>query len=710
MTAPKHKGASNAVQTIPLSKLHLSAANVRKTVNEDADTQLSHDIEARGLLQNLIVTKAKKRGHFDVIAGGRRLRAMNQIVERKGWKAATEISCKVLESEPGDSTETSLAENFQRMAMTPAEECRAFQHFTSQDGDVEAVALRFGITRRFVEGRLRLASLADPIFEELAAGKMTLDLAKAYASTDQHEVQLRVFEQMNGSWQSDNPDTVRRMIADGSVRGNDPLALLVTEDRYVAAGGKVERDLFNETADDRWLDIEILHKLADETMQAEAKRLLDETGIAWVRPIAGSSSYNVQHDLGVNPVHLPPAPIGEDASTRIDAIQTRMEQIGETIDALAEDDEEGYDTLQSEYDDIDREMREISNPKADLPEEWKPEVGTFLLVSTAGEMVLEGGYFSEKQLKMERDDDGNVTGGSFEEPVSRGSGSKAPASPEATAPGGKPVSAKLFDELAVQRRNILSASLLGDPGLAMDFAIFSMADKPVLSYAEGGYDGSGTTIKAGHPNDPVLSSNVPKSLADDYLAGAYDNLEKGWTEPRAVADRFAAFRALDDETKAAWLAYVVATSLEAKKGYSSEYHPIHAMLGTILNIEPATMWRPTAENFFDRIAKGSSLDLLKEVGGADLANRYSGSKKGEIATSCEKIFAGDTIIEDDIKERALAWVPAAMQFTVEEADPEPEPDADADADVDTGESEAENDDDTNVNDEITVDEEATVDA
>ena len=207
-----------------------------------------------------------------------------------------------------------------------------------------------------------------------------------------------------------------------------------------------------------------------------------------------------------------------------------------------------------------------------------------------------------------------------------------------------------------------------------------------------------------------MASNVPKSLADDHLAGAHDALDKGWTEPREIVERFTAFRALDDETKAAWLAYVVATSLEAKKGYSSEYHPIHAMLGTILNIEPATMWRPTAENFFDRVAKGTSLELLKEVGGADLANRYSGSKKGEIATSCEKIFAGDTIIEDDIKERALAWVPAAMQFTMEEADPEPEPDADDDADADTGESEAENDDDTNVNEEITVDEEATVDA
>ena len=53
---------------IPLSKLQLSASNVRKTLDPAADVQLSHDIEARGLLQNLIVTKARKRGHFDVNA------------------------------------------------------------------------------------------------------------------------------------------------------------------------------------------------------------------------------------------------------------------------------------------------------------------------------------------------------------------------------------------------------------------------------------------------------------------------------------------------------------------------------------------------------------------------------------------------------------------------------------------------------------------
>jgi ParB family chromosome partitioning protein len=42
---------------------------------------------------------------------------------------------------------------------------------------------------RFVEGRLRLASLAPVVFQALADGEITLDIAKAYASTPDRERQ-----------------------------------------------------------------------------------------------------------------------------------------------------------------------------------------------------------------------------------------------------------------------------------------------------------------------------------------------------------------------------------------------------------------------------------------------------------------------------------------------------------------------------------------
>jgi ParB family chromosome partitioning protein len=136
---------------IPFSRLYLSDANVRKTRSEEDDIQLSADIEARGLLQNLLVTRSKKRGKFAVIAGGRRLRAIEMIVTRGAWAPDTEIECKLLEGSEEEAGEASLAENFQRVGMSPAEECRAFQHFIKEGSDVAAVAKRFSrlMERRF---------------------------------------------------------------------------------------------------------------------------------------------------------------------------------------------------------------------------------------------------------------------------------------------------------------------------------------------------------------------------------------------------------------------------------------------------------------------------------------------------------------------------------------------------------------------------------
>ena len=259
------------MEFIPLNKLDISDDNVRQKPNPEFELRLSHDIEARGVLQNLIVAKGKKRGRYDIIGGGKRKRAMQLVVERGKMEADHPTPCLVIDRRQHNAGEVSLAENFQRLQMTPAEECQAFQHFIKEDGDTAGVAKRFGLTQRFVEGRLRLANLAEPIFDALAAGDITLDIAKAYAATDKHEVQLRVFEQMRYAY-SPSADAIRRLIADGSMRGNDPIALLVGEDAYVEAGGTIERDLFSEAADDRWIDVEIAHKLAAAKMEAEAER------------------------------------------------------------------------------------------------------------------------------------------------------------------------------------------------------------------------------------------------------------------------------------------------------------------------------------------------------------------------------------------------------------------------------------------------------
>ena len=123
------------IQSVKLAKLVLSPINVRQA-GEDFIEQLAADIAARGLIQNLIVTPAKKpRGTFAVIAGSRRLRALELLAQRGDIDAASyDVPVLVLSGSDALLSETSLAENFQKLAMNPADECRAFQHFMGTGG------------------------------------------------------------------------------------------------------------------------------------------------------------------------------------------------------------------------------------------------------------------------------------------------------------------------------------------------------------------------------------------------------------------------------------------------------------------------------------------------------------------------------------------------------------------------------------------------
>ncbi|WP_426294064.1 ParB/RepB/Spo0J family partition protein, partial [Sphingomonas sp. DC4000-5] len=324
------------------------------------------------------------------------------------------------------------------------EECVAFQHFLKTDGDVDAVAKRFGQTRRFIEGRLRLADLAEPIFEALAAGKISYEMAKAYGSTADKAKQERVFEQYGHSSYV-NADQIRRAIANDTMKATDPIAILVGADAYVAAGGRIERELFSEDGD-RWTDPELAQTLAASLMEAEAKRLGEELGVAWVRPVATTSLYGITSDL--HRVTLPAAPLTDEEQTRCDKIEERVQVIESDMEDEGIDDDT-YAALDAESDRLREEYQAIHDKAPELTDEVKGQVGVFLTLGRDGKMTLDTTYYSETPIRLPGDD--------RPLPSSPSSRRTADLPPEAVAPGGKPLSARLHDELAVQRRDILAA-------------------------------------------------------------------------------------------------------------------------------------------------------------------------------------------------------------------------------------------------------------
>ena len=677
------------IQTVKLAKLRLSPINVRTAPEKDlAIEPMAADIEARGVLQNLLVTPARPRGTFEVFDGGRRLRGLLLLAERGTIDADSfDVPVLVLKDSDAALSETSLAANFHQLKLSPAEECRAFQHFLGVDGDVDAVAKRFGQTRRFIEQRLRLANLADPIFDALAAGELTLDLAKAYASTENREKQLLIYNSYSHHSYI-NADAIRRAIANETMKANDPVALLVGETDYVAAGGAVDRDLFSDGGD-RWVNPEIAQRLGGEKMEAEAKRIGEETGLAWIRPIASAHTYNAA--AGLYRVMLPQLPFTDDERLHLDAIDTRLEAIQSEMD---DEDiaEERFAELDAEYDRLAEERSGLHDRPSVLPDALRPLVGAFLTLTQRGELLLDTAYYSEQPLRLDEsgsllddtaetgDDGGNADG----ETTGRSEREAVTPRPDTVAPGGKALSMRLFEELAMQRRDVLAANLIQHPALALDYAIFVMVDGRRQYLAK-----HGSTIRASAPQDPVVGEQ-PATIARTFLAEAQDGLEAAWTEAADPVARFEAFRDLDDDAKAGWLAYIVAMSLEAKDGYGTvPQNALQNRLATIMEVDVAAWWRPTSVNFFDRVPKAALLSLLHDVGGPAVSGRYAASKKPDISSTCEKLFAGEAMVEAEVKEAALKWVPDAMRFLdTASAQDDPQDDQNAESEAESEEAHA----------------------
>jgi ParB family chromosome partitioning protein len=628
------------IKTIPLNKLVQSPRNVRRHSDAAADAELTASIAARGLLQNLIVRPAAK-GKFEVEAGERRRRAMLELVADKTLPRDHAVTCLVIEDADEVAVETSLAENFHRLAMNPADEAQAFASLVEGGASSEDVARRFGLTVRFVEGRLRLARLAPIVFEALASGEITLDMAKAFGATSDQEIQARVFEQVTSAYYAPSPDSIRRMVLSATVRGSDPRARLVGRDAYLASGGRIERELFDDDDSESWVDVALLESLAQARMEEHASAVAAEQGLAWVKPTLDTYA---SHDLVGGLVRLPaePAPLTEAEIARLDELDASYDEHAAVLED-EESAEEAVAAAEAAIEAIERECKDIRNRPPVLAPELKAEAGMILTLSRDGTPVLQPVFYGEHKDEAEAGDDGIevVTGDG-------GEGRRRSA-----------LSKRLVDELAMQRRDVLALHMASDPGLALDFMVFTLADADTHDWRSR----SATTLRGGPPAGPIVGFEAKDAPATAALAELRTGLDESWRSGEEAAARFDAFRMLSEEDRAAWLGFVIARTLEASLNMAGERRiAFQDHLGSLIGIDTAQWWRPTAANYFDRVSKQVILDALADVGGTELSARFASVKKADLAASAERVFAGTYITEADVRERALAWVPDVMRF------------------------------------------------
>lgn len=626
--APIGASAERMPRVIALSKLVLAKDNARRGGKAELE-QLAADIAAHGVLQNLIGVEETPGGKVRIVAGGRRLRALQLLVRRGQFPAEHLVPVQLVDDDA--AAEASLAENVQRLQMSAADEATAYATVLEAEGVTPAaVAHRFGVTERHVLQRLRLARLAEPVFEALKAGRITLEAAKAWGSVDDPQRQAEVWARL-GAHARNEPYGVRASLANSGVPGDDPRARWIGRDDYLAAGGRISADLFAEEADETWLDEQLLDELCKPALADWAAAAKRRHGFADVLVCPSGRTAKLVEGLEE---HVPPGlrPWAQfDPTERPTAERQQMVVVATIEDGPGED---PVVTL--------------------LPEAW-----------VYPRAVPVDGPVEDSPVNMEPATDLRTP-----LPVAPEPQDHAPRPVDEDE--AKPLSGPLRDEMAMRRRDALALAVAtADDTTGKDLTDFLLFEATCRTWSN---EKLGLGFRQFDLDEPIAARDVTwgnDALARALAAARADAGDDTWVHLKDPGDRWHAFLALPPEARRAWGRLAAATALKAwGNRYTRTPATFHAALAQSLGgVDAAAHWRPD-DTWFARARKSACIDMLAVVLGGDVST-WAKWKLGELAPACAALARGDAeklgaLGDRDraaVEARGLTWLPADMRFT-----------------------------------------------
>ncbi len=606
-----------ATDTIPLNRLTAWTGNVRKTGADTGLAELSASIAAHGLLQSLVVRKGKK-GKYAVVAGRRRLMALTALAEAGTIQPDKPIPCHVIAGD-ANATEISLAENAVREQMHPADEFDAFLALIEADMHPADIAARFGVTETVVQQRLKLARVSPAIIAAYRNDEITLAHVMAFAVTDDHAAQERVWNELQ-DWQLEDPGNIRAALTENELTASNRHVKFVTLKAYEKAGGAVRRDLFAENEDGVFIqDIVLLESLAAKKLEKTAAAVRKE-GWKWVE-IRPSFDYSEWSKCERRYAEAPPLPAAEQAE--LDALTKEYDELNEAEWA---DDSGGENPR---LDEITRRMEEIEGGE----KSWQPDTlaiaGAVVAIGHDGKAEIHYGYVKPEDA-----------------PKKKPKANSAATGEDGTATGAEEtfsLPAGLIESLTAQRSAAIAASLKDSPGVALAAVVHGMVLQIFYN---------------GHSRDTSLQITASKAalrdVQDATACAALERAKAQWGDclPAQPHGLWTWCLEQPQDTLLDLLACCAACTVNAvqsKSDSDDDERFLHAdQIAAALRLDMAAWFRPTAANYFSRIAKPGILAALQEAKGAT-APAWAKMKKSELAALAERELA-DT-----------GWLPAPLK-------------------------------------------------
>jgi ParB family chromosome partitioning protein len=618
--------AAPELTLIPLSMLADSPLNVRKSNGQDV-TQLAAMIRSQGLLQNLTVTKGKGN-RYEVVAGGRRHRALKLLAKNKEIEADHLVNCLVIKS--ADALQASLAENIGQLPMHPADQFDAFHALGEKGMGVGDIAARFGVSELVVRQRLKLANVAPSLLNLYREGKMGLETLQAFAISNDIKQQEHLWATLP-EWQRKQPRDIIRALTKAELNvAEDRYAKLVGFERYKAAGGSLRHDLFS--TDVFFADAALVQKLAGQVIEDYAKRLRAQ-GWKWVTLFVKGDHLSM-HDYGrKKPKTIETTP---DQDRELAAIDARRKVVAGQLDALPTDND-GYPLDRVTEGELDAEIATLDAREEDIRGEllqWssktKAESGAILELNRDGKLIVHRGLVSKADAKASAatPPKGKTKTGAKAEPAS------APAA----------LSDAMYQTLTGYRSAVIASQLMSNTNVMLAVLVNALV---------GDLNHNGYTTRLGEFRASQSQSNHDRVVVPDHYPARVDiaSHKAAWLKaiPEAADKRMAYLLACDKEQLLDILSAIVANAFEGITGAGANsngggHHDVKLGLveqvATALGLDMADHWEATRETYFSRIPKDLAIAAIADACGADAAKPLGSLKKGDAAAKAEELVAG----------------------------------------------------------------------
>lgn len=164
-------GNSPGVRFVAVSEIEPHPEQPRRHFDEDALDELARSIEARGLIQPIVVRP--HRGGYQIVAGERRWRAAQRA-------RLHQVPVIVREFDEAETLELALVENIQREDLNAIEEAEAYRKLIDRFGhSQEALGRIVHKSRSHIANLLRLLDLPATVRSMVADGRLSMGHARA---------------------------------------------------------------------------------------------------------------------------------------------------------------------------------------------------------------------------------------------------------------------------------------------------------------------------------------------------------------------------------------------------------------------------------------------------------------------------------------------------------------------------------------------------